>query len=207
MLNRWLSPFPYEKRHFWYVIAVIWFLSSYTFTNQFPIYEPQYLPMTQVDKSIPFLPWTAWIYSTVYFMPIALPMFIKNRYYLNLAVIAFFVIATLEAVIFFTFPTTYPRHLYPLPDGIEGFPLNFLRKLDQPTNCFPSQHVSFAFLTAFVIDKINWKKGAIATLWALAIAISTLTTKQHYIWDLVFGYAITRIVFLTISRIVPAEAD
>lgn len=207
MLTRWLSPFSWEKRYHWYAVCVLYFLLTYTISNQFPLITPIYLPMTQWDLAVPFLPWTGWIYASVYFVPVVLPFFIRDRYHLNLTLMTFFLLATVEAAIFFSFPTIYPREMYPLGDGWHGFPLNFLRKLDQPTNCFPSQHVSFAFLTAFIVERVNFKAGILVVIWALLICLSTLTTKQHYIWDLIFGYAITRIVFLTMARIVPKPTN
>jgi len=203
---RWLSPFSWEKRYCWYAICVLYFLTTYMVSNQFPLIPPQYLPLTALDRAVPLIPITGWIYASVYFVPVVLPFFIKDRYHLNLTLMTFFLMATIEAAIFFSFPTAYPRELFPLPGGWDSFPLNYLRMIDKPNNCFPSQHVSFAFLTAFIVERVNFKAGAFVVLWALAIALSTLTTKQHYIWDLVFGYALTRIIFLTMLRIVPKEA-
>ncbi len=206
-MNKWLAPFRWEHRKFWYVLCTAYFVATYGISNHFPIHPPIYLPFTDLDKAIPFWPASAWIYASVYAMPLIVPFFVHDKRMLNVTLWSFFFISTIEALIFFSFPTVYPRELYPLTSGFSDFPLNFIRLLDQPTNCFPSQHVSLAFLTAFIIERVDPKKGMAGVLWACAISFSTLLTKQHYVWDLVFGYAITRIVFLTILRTIPQEAE
>lgn len=205
--KEWLSPFKYEHRIFWYVVCVLYFSLTYMTTNHFPMYTPTPLPLTVIDHWMPFWPPAGWVYASIYFMPMVLPLFIRSRRILNVTIITFFLVATIEGLIFFSFPTIYPREMYPLTDTFKDFPLNWIRNIDQPLNCFPSQHVSLAFLTAFVLEKISTRKGIVAILWAFAIAISTLLTKQHYVWDLIFGYAITRFTFIVVWRSVPEVTD
>jgi membrane-associated phospholipid phosphatase len=58
---------------------------------------------------------------------------------------------------------------------------------DTAKDCFPSQHVAVAFLTAFHVQRLSRSWGPPFFLLAIAIAISTLTTKQHYLWDVIAG--------------------
>ena len=60
----------------------------------------------------------------------------------------------------------------------------FVQKFDQSTNCFPSMHVSVAMLTTLHA----WSSlGAWGLLFPLLIALSCISTKQHYLIDLPAG--------------------
>jgi membrane-associated phospholipid phosphatase len=67
--------------------------------------------------------------------------------------------------------------------------------LDRPFNSWPSLHVAQTFLAA--IGMTHWwvregRKLRIMALWVLwtALALSTLTTKQHFLWDALTGFAL-----------------
>jgi hypothetical protein len=96
-------------------------------------------------------------------------------------------------VFFFAFPTTYPRELWPLPPGDSSTLLEFrsLRATDTPSNCFPSQHVALAW--ALALCWVDWTRHRwfkpIPLIWAAAVSVCTLTTKQHYLIDIPGGFA------------------
>ena len=82
-------------------------------------------------------------------------------------------------------PTTYPRP--PVPAGVtlsEQLYL-FLIHVDAPVNCFPSAHVAAPSVQLFFVCRA-WPKYA-PWLWSVfgLFALSILTTKQHYAWDLI----------------------
>jgi membrane-associated phospholipid phosphatase len=96
--------------------------------------------------------------------------------------------------------------------------------MDTPANCCPSLHVSTAFLTAFIFIDSSSEGGvrrerrgylAIYLVWAFAIAVSTLTTKQHYLVDVVTGFVLALAhywVFFRLARydeakLAPAGGD
>jgi len=59
--------------------------------------------------------------------------------------------------------------------------------VDEPNNCFPSLHVSISFLASFVMWRKSRIEGVFFLIWSAAISISTLTTKQHYVADIIGG--------------------
>jgi membrane-associated phospholipid phosphatase len=108
-----------------------------------------------------------------------------NRY-----VYAVLAIQFVSVAIFWAWPTTYPRHLFPLPDTLD--PLTYklfasLREGDSPNNCAPSLHVSSVLLCAFLFFNEQREKLWFFLTWGAMISLSTLTTKQHYIVDVVSG--------------------
>jgi len=63
-------------------------------------------------------------------------------------------------------------------------------------NYFPSLHVTFAFTLAFfVAEGKNTRQKAICLVWASAVALSTLLTKQHYLLDVAGGLILSVICY------------
>ena len=161
----------------------------YMIPNHHPFFEPHYLTMTPIDQWVPFVPWTVWIYCSEYFLIYSAYLISSNDHNYNRFLYAFLTLQTFSSFIFCIYPTTFPRELFPLvADGslttrfFEG-----LRVTDAPTNCFPSLHVSSVYLSSFIFIKEKRKLFPIYFIWASLIGLSTLTTKQHYLADVIAG--------------------
>jgi len=145
------------------------------------------LPLTAVDRGAPFWPWTGWIYACVFFMPL-LPCFIaRTDDDVRRLCFSFAGMTTVCSAVFFLYPTAYPRPEMQAA-GLAGWPLAVVRALDTARNCLPSQHVAAAFLSAFHIRRHRRGLAGAALALAVAISASTLTTKQHYLWDVLAGF-------------------
>ncbi|MBI3555926.1 MAG: phosphatase PAP2 family protein, partial [Deltaproteobacteria bacterium] len=115
----------------------------------------------------------------------------RNKYIWSYFGVLFF-----GALFFVFFPTTYPRGDYPLPGDIHPLVYRIfqaVREADDPSNCFPSMHVTCCFLTAFAfLPKSESRTNFwIYFVWSTLIAMSTLPTKQHYLIDVVGGLALS----------------
>jgi len=185
----------------WSFVASVLYLTS----NHNPIFEPKFLNMWWIDSATPFIPQTIWIYAseipfflTVYFLS-------KNLENTNKYLYAFFFLQLVSVAIFVIYPTTYPRDLFPLTEKLDPFTFSLfgsLRVTDAPTNCLPSLHVSSCYLSSFVFLKEQQKKFPLFFIWASAIAISTLTTKQHYIIDVIVGFLMAVVFYWIFYRCV-----
>jgi membrane-associated phospholipid phosphatase len=163
--------------------------SFYYFTNHYPFLQQHYLPMTWVDLHTPFLPYTVFIYISEYFYFAAVYILLDNYDNINKYLYSFFFMQVVSCTIFMIYPTAYPRGDYPIPTDLPVFVQStwtWLRSMDGPGNCFPSLHVSSVFLSAFVYWTGNQKKLFwFFIVWATLITLSTLTTKQHYLADII----------------------
>ena len=169
-----------------FIFSAILYLAS----NHFHFTEPKLLPLTSADQAIPFIPWTVWIYISEYVYFVVIYLLCRDTVNLNKYVYAVCAIQVVSVVIFWIWPTTYPRDLFPLPTTINHWTywtFNTLRNGDTPANCCPSLHVSSVFLCGFLFLDEQRKKLPFFMLWATLIGLSTLTTKQHYIVDVVTG--------------------
>jgi len=176
----------HRRRWLWYgaAFAYVWIL--YFATNRQNVVPPHPLPLTGVDSRTPFLPWTGWMYATVFVMPLFACLAAETDADVRALVLSFAGMATVDAAIFMAYPTVYPRPGMILASWA-GLPLVVVRFFDTAKNCFPSQHVAAAVLTALHIRRLSRTWGLLCLLLALTIAVSTLTTKQHYLWDVIAG--------------------
>ena len=195
-----------------YFFSILWVgigLSLYEISNHFPIFAPQLLPMTSWDKAIPFLPHTVWIYTSEMFLFFSVYILSKDLVNANKYLYSFLALQIVSVGIFMAWPTTYPRELYPLSADLDSWTAHIfgnLRGIDAPSNCLPSLHVSSVYLSSFVYLDEQKKKFPFFFGWATAIALSTLTTKQHYIIDVVAGFGMALLMYLIFHRYVRYQA-
>ncbi len=176
----------YRDRWRWFCAAFFYVWILYFVTNQQTVIPAHPLPLTVIDARTPFLPWTGWIYALVFFMPLFACLAVKTDDDVRLLVVSFVGMTTVDTIFFAAYPTVYPRPAM-AAGSLVALPMALVRFFDTAKNCFPSQHVSAAFLTAFHVRRLSPSWGPAFLLLAAAIAVSTLTTKQHYLWDVIAG--------------------
>ena len=163
----------------------------YLFSNHLHFFEPKLLPLSWFDSIIPFLPESVWIYVSEWMFFVVVYITCKDMFNLNTYFYSFLGLQVASVLIFWIWPTTYPRYLFPLPDTLNSatyYLFNALRITDTPANCCPSLHVSSVYLSTFIFLEEQREKFPIFFIWGTAIAISTLTTKQHYLIDVAMGF-------------------
>jgi membrane-associated phospholipid phosphatase len=146
---------------------------------------------TALDRAIPLLPWTTWFYEPFYLgvFVIGTVAFSSRRIY-NRALCCVLVNMLVAALGHFFIRAEYPRpvlHL-PYPDLSTAF-LAFVYKIDPPGNVFPSLHVAHAFALSFLLRLDRPRLGAVTLTMSTLLALSTLTTKQHFVADVIAGLA------------------
>ena len=168
----------------------------YVLPNFYPLYEPVFLPMFALDRAIPFVPWTFLVYVSDYFLFAVVVTALVDLEEFNAYARTCFIGIVLCGLFFFAFPTIYPRPPYPeLEPGLISFIMGLVATGDMPTNCFPSMHVTMtAIATLALRNHSKWLFGLVS-IWAFAVFASTLTTKQHYLLDIIGGFGVTAVTF------------
>lgn len=161
----------------------------YMTINHFPLFEPRTLPVTALDRAVPFWPWTLWIYFGFIIGQIGLALAVRDRALFRHAVIAYGIAMGVTLLVHLFWPT-YIERPNPEPDGtFHTWAYRVMLESDTPNSCFPSAHVC----GPVVIFWAYWRDGRWLGGWFLAIlpilTLSILTTKQHYVWDLLGGFA------------------
>jgi membrane-associated phospholipid phosphatase len=151
-------------------------------------HAPLSLSPSAVDRVIPFMPWTIAVYLSQFgILFLALWRARDVRPALTAAAVATMV----AAMIFIVAPTAIAR---PQTDNAA---FAALWTFDVATNCFPSLHVALAMIAAAFWPYRRWRPAAAS--WAIAIAASTLTTKQHYALD-ILGGAVLGVIAIRASQ-------
>lgn len=147
---------------------------------------------TRLDDAIPFWPWTGWCYLPFYAGVFIIALVgIKRRALFNRAVLAVFVVMAIGALGHIFIGAEYPRPvLHPPYADISAAFLAFVQRIDPPGNVFPSLHVAHTTMLALLLIKDRPRLGLVTLGMATALALSTLTTKQHFVADVVSGYAL-----------------
>ena len=153
-----------------------------------------------VDDKIPFLPWTVLPYCFWFPMIAFYPLIVfrtdPHSYcgYLSTMVMEI----VLSIVCYLIYPTSFQRPVP--PDGFWGKFMKFVYHSSyRGLNCAPSLHCSSCFLVicvSFTCAGMSlWVRGFTVSI-AIMIVLSTLTTKQHTLIDV-----LTAVPLFLISRI------
>jgi len=180
-------------------IFTVFYTVSGAISNQYAVI----LPMPKFEQSIPLLNWTVWIYILMY------PTYIvwtlasyRDEKVMNKLMFGFLLVTSISCIIFLVFPVAYPRSFYPLAPENDLTTVLFrgLRKIDKPSNCLPSLHVGICYTLGLYFYRENKRRFWISMVVSTVIALSTLTTKQHYIYDIFAGFGLSLAVFLFLDR-------
>lgn len=149
------------------------------------------LPLTAVDRAVPFWPLSGLVYFSMFPLLLASFLAIRTRARAMRFLAASIVAQAIAMLCFLCWPVRYPRELFPLPEGtgtLGAALVHFCRAFDAPVNCLPSLHVSTIALCLAALHGSRWFRPALVP--AALLAASTLTFKQHYLVDVPAGAAL-----------------
>jgi len=152
------------------------------------------------EAAIPFWPPMILIYSMIYVLPICMLVLLGKSRHFALILDSFLIIALIHFSIFLMLPVHYElRPVIPATTDPLLSAVGFYYTMDDTTNCFPSMHVSFSFLSYFVIRRFRpgWAKAFLVG--ASAIALSTILVKQHYVLDVLSAIALAWLMDFVMS--------
>ncbi|HEY2903146.1 MAG TPA: phosphatase PAP2 family protein [Polyangia bacterium] len=147
---------------------------------------------TRLDDAIPFWPWTSWFYLPFYagIFIICIVSF-RSRRLFNRGLLSVVMVMIVGAVCHLLIRAEYPRPILhpPYPDLSAAF-MAWVQRVDRPGNVFPSLHVAQTSTLAFLLCRDRPRLGVVTVVMGALLALSTLTTKQHFIVDVISGYAL-----------------
>ncbi len=147
------------------------------------------LPLWAVDRFVPFIGWTVWIYHTQFFFLLVGVRMLKSTAIISRTLYSMGLASLMSFAVFFFYPTKLPRASVEM-GGLTALAFRFLYSIDADTNCFPSLHVALACLVALGVAEERARFRAVAVIWAALISVSTMTTKQHYFADVMAGVCV-----------------
>jgi membrane-associated phospholipid phosphatase len=144
---------------------------------------------TALDRALPFWTWTSWLYEPFYVAIFIIGVIgFQSRFLYNRAIIGICANVVVAALGHFFIRAEYPRPVLPVPyPDLSTWFLARVHEIDPPGNVFPSLHVAHSFLISFIAFLDRPRLGRVMLAMSIVLAISTLTTKQHFIADVVAG--------------------
>jgi membrane-associated phospholipid phosphatase len=147
---------------------------------------------TRLDDAIPFWPWTAWcylpFYAAIFIMAIA---GFRHRLLFNRTALSVVLVMLTGALGHLFVSAEYPRPvLHPPFANLSAAFLASVQQLDPAGNVFPSLHVAHTTMLSILLYRDRPRLGGVALVMATLLALSTLTTKQHFVADVVSGYVL-----------------
>lgn len=175
-------------------LMAILFMSFFYIIYGFTAYAADLLPYKFIvgfewEKQIPFIPETAFIYTSMNWMMIVAIFIVRDRYRLWSLLRVLCLQTLIGACIFLLFPV---QNNFPVKtNDVNNLPFIYLYAdlFNLKNNELPSLHICFAVTMAMVFSHDSNKlQSACFHIWALAIIISTFTMHEHNLLDIVAGY-------------------
>jgi membrane-associated phospholipid phosphatase len=151
-------------------------------------------PMLPFEPRIPLVAAAYPIYASVY-LEIVLPLFLaRTRRAFLRTQLAITVASLLAFAVFLAAPMPYPRPVLTTQADFHGL-LALEWAVDGPRCTFPSLHVAIAFVLWLGLrdEAPRWRLPLL--LLAIAVAISTVLVKQHFIADVAAGAVLAAVAW------------
>ena len=198
-----------KRRLLQFAVVLGWTSALYTIyqvTNRYHLFPPRMLPVTALDRLIPFWPWTV----VPYFVLIGgmyLPAFLRDHSLFLRTMTALTIGVLINYTIFALWPTTMVRPPTPMgPTFYEAW-YRWLTVIDTPANCFPSGHITAPAIGCWALAREHPRRRWWIALLFVPFALTILTTKQHYVCDLFGGLATAAIGIFATRKMRPAMAS
>lgn len=169
------------------------FFPAYFYLLKEPAYLTTVMPITLLDRLIPFQPSAMPLYISLWVYVSIPPALLSTRRELNIYAAAMAATCLAGMLVFYFWPTVVPIanidwSLYP--------DIDFLKRVDAAGNAFPSLHVATAVFSGVWLHRLlrgfgapTWIVGLNVT-WGFGIVYSTIATRQHVAVDALAGLAL-----------------
>lgn len=196
-----------RKGIFWPAAFFVYF--SYTLSGYNPFFDPWHPFVTSFDIMLPFIPETVWIYLSYVGMLFTTWWWSTQGPGCTRMFWAIVLSSVIATIYFLFFPTQIPRITL---NAVDADPATraawaFLLAADKPTNCFPSLHVAEATLAAIGLARASPRWAPWGTVWAAAIILTTMTTRQHVLIDVLGGLGLALICWWLVEKFVAVEGE
>ncbi len=195
-----MNFFCKHERAYLLAFVLLLYIGGYLVVNYLSVGREASTLELPLDRAIPFLPWFIIPYLLVYVVAFLPYFFIKDHIKFRSVALTYTITTLIAYTIFLLFPVIMNR-----PSGISthgiGAVVGLIYVIDFPYNSFPSLHVMYAFLPAFMLLKDHKIAGSITLLVAILIAFSTVFVKQHYVLDVMGGIVLAGMGYLLFHKL------
>lgn len=200
-LTTWAAPAGQLKRSRLVValaLAYGFFIASYLTINFYSVGREArelYLPW---EANLPFIPEFEFLYLLGYLFPLVAVFRLPGPRELRQLLLAFLITLAVAYTSYLLFPVYLERPTLEV-NSLATFLLSLEYK-DPSYNHFPSLHVAASWLIYFGCRRNVQYPRAFLTL-LIAMSFSTLFIKQHYLVDIIYGFALALAAWVVAGRI------
>ncbi len=194
--GRWISDADGRLR--WHRFAVVLacgylvFAATYLPINLFSVGRPASTLYLPGEEGLPFLPAFVYLYVLTYFVGAFLIVTVRD-YYRFLRLAAATGVSLLMAYATYLLVPVYLERPHLEVNSVHTWLLSIIY-LDKSYNHFPSLHVTLSWL-AFHAAQVPRRARIALSVLVAALSVSTLFVKQHYVVDVVAGFALAWIAW------------
>ena len=138
------------------------------------------------EREWPVWVWTEIAYASVYILVGIVPFVAKSTRTLRHFALTGLVASGVVTLIYLTVPVVAPPRAF-VSDSLLGRMLDLERAMSNTVAAFPAFHVIWTLIAAEALVRTYPRASAAVWLWALAIAVSCITTGMHALVDVVFA--------------------
>ena len=171
-------------------VFMVLFFAAYLYLLKNPRVPPYVMPLTALDRLVPFVPLALPIYASLW-VYVSLPFATRHES------IAYGVVAAALCCAGLACFLIWPTAVAPAAIDWARYPgYASLKNVDAAGNACPSLHVASAVFSCVWLDRQLLQLGAgfgvrMANVgWCTAIVLSTMATRQHVALDVVAGLAL-----------------
>ncbi|MCX6066137.1 MAG: phosphatase PAP2 family protein [Chloroflexi bacterium] len=178
-------------------LTLLGWLVIYFFVNRLQVDPDRRLDLgLSIDRKIPFMPLFALAYFSTYIFVILPFLVLSDARQFYWMLVSFVAISVISSLIHAIVPSKIERVEQVNAAGFSGKLLTLFQATCKPYGNFPSMHVGLSVpVVAVIFMTFGAAAGSMTLIWAILIAISTLFTKQHYILDVLAGFAAGLMIF------------
>lgn len=181
------------------IAALLWNLTVYFGTRLVAWSWDHHDITTNFDLRFPLIPWTIVIYigSYLFWVVNYCICAVQDQKKCHRFFCADWIAKIIALIVFLTFPTTNIRPEI-TGNGIWDISMKLLYWVDRPDNLFPSLHCLVSWMCWIGVRKrkdVSPIYRYASLLMAIAICLSTMTTKQHVLVDVIGGVALAEICY------------
>ena len=164
------------------------YLSTNSLAETSHSYHRLYL---ECEKDIPQVPGMIIFYKSYFLLVLLSFIRAKSPNSLRSLSITMMVSSAIACTIFLLFPGEMG---FSRTDNIQGFEFLFeaMHIMDKPHNLYPSLHITFSTISAYVLINQTKQKlfHALLILWVFIISLSVILVHQHHLFDIATGFVL-----------------
>jgi hypothetical protein len=165
--------------------------------NAHPIPPPHWL-VTPLDAALPLMPAAAWAYMSWY--PASLAILFAGRENFRRLCLAEFGAFVFCSIAHLLWPVSINRPVLEALTGPSSSVLKAIYALDRPVSLFPSFHAAVPPILLQLRPASRFLRFGLV-VWMIAICLSCVLTKQHYVLDVVAGLVVGGIAVAVVDAV------